>query len=69
MKEKDTFPGGQTLVFGLENDGAVDIAPTSDKNVKPEILEKIPALKEKIIAGEIAVPNDKATFDTFMSSL
>lgn len=69
MKENGTFPGGQTLVFGLENDGAVDIAPTSDKNVKPEILEKIPALKEKIIAGEIAVPNDKATFDTFMSSL
>lgn len=63
------FPGGTTIVYGLENDGAVDIAPSSDKNVKPEILEKIPALKEKIIKGEIVVPYNAETYAEYEKTL
>ncbi|MDO5713793.1 MAG: BMP family ABC transporter substrate-binding protein [Tissierellia bacterium] len=63
------FPGGSTIVYGLENDGAVDIAPTSDKNVKPEILEKIDGLKEKIINEEIVVPVNEETYKEFAETL
>lgn len=49
------FPGGETVVYGLEEEG-VDIAPTSDKHVPEEILEEIEELKKQIIDGDIVVP-------------
>ena len=63
------FPGGTTMVYGLENDGAVDIAPSSDKNVKPEILEKIGGIKDKIIKGEIKVPVNEETYGEYEKTL
>lgn len=54
------FKGGETVRYGLE-DGAVDIAPTSDKLVPKEVLEKVEELKKKIISGEIKVPYNKET--------
>lgn len=67
--EGKEFPGGTTMTFGLQDDGAVDIAPTSADNVKKEILDKIPELKEKIIKEEIKVPYNKDTYDEFLGTL
>lgn len=65
----DNFPGGETIVYGLEDEGAVDIAPTSDKNVDAEILDEIPGLKEEIIDGNIEVPYNDDTFEEFINQL
>lgn len=41
--------------MGLKENG-VDIAPTSDKNVDPDVLAKVEEYRQKIINGEIVVP-------------
>ncbi|MCC5910288.1 MAG: BMP family ABC transporter substrate-binding protein [Clostridiaceae bacterium] len=56
------FPGGQTVVYGLE-DGGVGIAPTSDKHVPAELLEEVKEIEKQIIAGEIFVPNNKEEYE------
>ncbi|WP_438348574.1 BMP family lipoprotein [Paenibacillus sp. FA6] len=49
------FPAGKVTLMGLKEKG-VDIAPTSTKNVTPEILAKVEEYREKIINGDIVVP-------------
>jgi basic membrane protein A len=49
------FPAGKVTLMGLKEKG-VDIAPTSNKNVAPEVLEKVEEYRQKIINGEIVVP-------------
>lgn len=58
------FPGGTTVTYGLA-EGGVDIAPTSDKHVPKEILDEVETLKQKIISGEIVVPQNKEEFEAF----
>lgn len=41
--------------MGLKEKG-VDIAPTSDKNVPKDVLDKVEEYRAKIINGEIEVP-------------
>lgn len=53
--EQGEFPGGEETSLGLKEDG-VDIAPTSDKNVDPEVLEVVEEYRQKIIDGEIEIP-------------
>ena len=55
--------GGQTLEYGL-SDGAVGL-PAENPNVAPEILEKVAVVEKAIIDGEIQVPYNAETFDTF----
>lgn len=62
------FPGGTTVVYGLE-EGAVDIAPTSDKHVPKEILDKVEEIKKLIIDGEIKVPVDEKSYDEYLKTL
>lgn len=50
--QDDKFPGGDVTVYGLK-DGGVDIATT---NVDDETIKEIDAAKEKIISGDIRVP-------------
>jgi basic membrane protein A len=57
-----TFKGG-SFVYGIK-EGGIDYAPTTSKNVPPEILAKIDKLKQMIIDGEIKPP---ATIDEFNS--
>lgn len=59
--------GGTTQVFGLA-DGAVGLAPTSEKNVPADILEAAHALEAKIISGEINVPYNAETFESYMAA-
>ncbi|GAA0136327.1 BMP family ABC transporter substrate-binding protein [Paenibacillus sp. YSY-4.3] len=49
------FPAGQVTLMGLKENG-VDIAPTSSKNVAPEVLAKVEEYRQKIVNGEIVVP-------------
>ncbi len=60
--------GGTTVTYGLA-EGTVGIAPTSDKHVPAEILAEVDALSERVASGEIVVPLDEETFNTFMESL
>ncbi len=63
------FEGGKTILYGLEDDGAVGLADTSDKNVKPEILEDASKVEEKIVAGEIVPPTNQEEYEEFMNGL
>lgn len=69
MLTEGNFPGGQTMEYGLEDGGAVDIAPTSDKHVPAEILEKVEELKQDIIDGKIVVPFNEETYEVFVEGL
>ena len=62
------FPGGTTVVYGLK-EGAVDIAPTSDKHVPKEILDEVEQLKKDIIDGKIVVPYNEDTYKEFIKTL
>ncbi|MDQ6418934.1 BMP family ABC transporter substrate-binding protein [Paenibacillus sp. LHD-117] len=50
-----SFPGGKVTLMGLKEKG-VDIAPTSSKNVPADVLARVEEYREKIISGEIVVP-------------
>jgi len=62
------WAGGSTVVYGLA-EGGVDIAPTSDRHVPADILTEVEALKARIIAGEIAVPFNRESFEAFVAGL
>lgn len=61
--ENNKFEGGTTIELGLKDEGAVGIAPTSDKNVKPEVLKAVKDIEEKIAKGELTVPKDKESYE------
>ncbi|NLY19962.1 MAG: BMP family ABC transporter substrate-binding protein [Tissierellia bacterium] len=69
LAKGEPFPGGTVRNYGLQDDGAVDIAPSSDKHVAPEILDEIPGLKDEIIAGNIVVPNNAETYEVYKAEL
>jgi basic membrane protein A and related proteins len=49
------FLGGKVTVLGLK-DGGVGLPETSKKNVPEDVLKKVEEYKQKIIKGEIKVP-------------
>lgn len=56
--------GGQTFYFGLK-EGGVGLAPSSDKHVPKDILDKTKAVEKMIIDGDIIVPITEAEFKAF----
>lgn len=56
--------GGTTVHYGLE-EGAVGIAPTSDKLVPADILERTNALQEEIASGNLVVPMTEEQYNDF----
>ncbi|WP_205774484.1 BMP family lipoprotein [Alkalicoccus luteus] len=62
-----SFPGGETLEFGLEDDG-VGIAETQD-NVSDEAVEAVEEYEQMITDGEIEVPQTDEEYEEFMDSL
>ena len=62
------FEGGKTVIYGLEDD-SVGLAPTSDKNVDAEVLEKADEIREKIINGEITPPLNEEEYEEYIKSL
>ena len=61
MQAAGNFPGGETFVFNLENEG-VGVAPTSDMHVPADLLAEVDEIADMIIAGDIQVPRNAATF-------
>jgi basic membrane protein A and related proteins len=64
--KEGNYEGGKTVVYGLADNGAVDIAPTSDKHVPADILEEVEGLKQMIIDGEIEVPYNAETYEAWL---
>jgi basic membrane protein A len=60
--------GGKTFYFGLK-DGGVGIAPSSDKHVPKDILDKTAELEQKIINGEIKCPITEDEFNQWLADL
>ncbi|WP_126426508.1 BMP family lipoprotein [Brevibacillus marinus] len=53
------FAGGQAVELGLKENG-VDLAETSKDNVPADVLQKVEEYKQKIINGELTVPQEPA---------
>lgn len=63
----DKFPGGKEVVFGLKEDG-VGIAPSQD-NVSKDALKAVDEYKQKILDGDITVPQTDKEFKEFEKRL
>ncbi|MBC7538624.1 MAG: BMP family ABC transporter substrate-binding protein [Bacteriovorax sp.] len=66
--KKGIFKGGTTQNFGLK-DGAVDIAPTTEKMIPLALLKDVDALKKKIADGKIKVPADEKAYAVFVKTI
>ncbi|WEG14990.1 BMP family ABC transporter substrate-binding protein [Pullulanibacillus sp. KACC 23026] len=67
MEMNGKFPGGQTLEFGLKEDG-VGLAPTT-KNISNDVLTKEKDYEKQIISGKIKVPQTDKALTTYLASL
>lgn len=61
------FPGGEEVVFGLEEDG-IGIAPTTE-NVSEEALSLVEEYQQKILSGDLVVPSTDDEYEEFLGSL
>jgi basic membrane protein A len=66
--KKGNFKGGTTQNFGLK-DGAVDVAPTTEKMIPAVLLKEVNGLKKKIADGKITVPSSEKDFAVFVKTL
>ena len=57
-----SYKGGEIIVNTLSM-GGVGIAPTSNKNVPPDVLEYVSKEAEKVKSGEVKVPSNKEEFE------
>ena len=62
------FPGGETLVFGLEDEG-VSVADTNEEAFTDEIREAVKEWEEKIKSGDVDVPKTRDELKEFEESL
>jgi basic membrane protein A len=66
--KKGIFKGGTTQNFGLK-DGAVDIAPTTEKMIPAALLKEVQILKKKISDGKIKAPANEKAYASFAKTL
>ena len=59
---KGEYKGGQIVTNTLEM-GGVGVAPTTDKNVPPDVIKYVQEQEEKIKSGEIKVPQNKEEYE------
>ena len=57
-----SYKGGEVIINTLAMNG-VGIAPTSNKNVPPDVLEYVAKEAEKVKSGEVKVPATKEEFE------
>lgn len=62
------FPGGEILAYGLEDEG-VSVARTNKEALTEEIITAIEDWKEKIISGEIEVPQTREEAQAYIDAL
>jgi len=60
---KGEYKGGQIVTNTLEM-GGVGVAPTTDKNVPPDVIKYVQEQAEKIKSGEIKVPQNKEEYES-----
>ena len=60
---KGEYKGGQIVTNTLEM-GGVGVAPTTDKNVPPDVIKYVQEQEEKIKSGEIKVPQNKEEYES-----
>ncbi|MCP3739155.1 BMP family lipoprotein [Rossellomorea sp. BNER] len=66
--KEGNFPGGETILYGLKEEG-VGLAPLNDEiENKDEIMKKVEEWKEKIINGDITVPATKDELKSFKAN-
>lgn len=58
------FPGGQIIDLYLDDEGVG--LPTENPNMSDEALDTVEEVKQLIIDGEIVVPDDEDTLETFL---
>lgn len=63
-----TFPGGETIVFGLEDEG-VSVADTNEEAFTEDIQAAVQEWEEKIKNGELEVPMSRAELEEFEKGL
>ncbi|MEG1312103.1 MAG: BMP family ABC transporter substrate-binding protein [Romboutsia sp.] len=61
---EEKYESGKIIVNTLEMNG-VGIAPTSDKNVQPDVLKYVNEVAEQVKKGEIKVPSNKEEYESF----
>ncbi|WP_077358204.1 BMP family lipoprotein [Virgibacillus halodenitrificans] len=62
------FPGGEKLEFGLEED-AINVATTNEDAMTKEIADSVNEWKEKILNGDVEVPQTHEELKGFIDSL
>lgn len=62
------FPGGEILTFGIEEEG-IGLADTNEAAFTDEIAEAVEEWKQKILSGEIVVPQTDDELEEFIQSL
>jgi len=62
------FPGGEILEFGLEDEG-VSLADTNEEAISEEIVDTTNDWRERIINGDIDVPETRSELEGFIDSL
>lgn len=68
MAMDDDFPGGETLVFGLNEDG-ISIADTNEDAYTEDIKSEVAEWEEQIRNEEIDVPKTRAELEEFEEEL
>ncbi|WP_010093327.1 BMP family lipoprotein [Ornithinibacillus scapharcae] len=62
------FPGGEKLEFGIEEDG-IGFATTNEEAMTEEIVGTVNEYLDKILNGEVEVPQTREELETFLGSL
>ncbi|SFA76634.1 nucleoside-binding protein [Lentibacillus halodurans] len=62
------FPGGEVLEFGVEDEG-VGLADTHEEAYTDDIAQAVDEWKQKIIDGEVEVPQTHEELDEYLDSL
>ncbi len=62
---EDKFQGGQSIIMNIKNDGVG--LPKENPNLAEETVAKVEEIKEKMIAGEVVVPDNAEGLDAFLS--
>ncbi len=62
------FPGGEVLEFGVEDEG-VGLADTNEEAYTDDIAEAVDEWKQKIVDGEVDVPQTIEELESYLESL
>ncbi|WP_047981214.1 BMP family lipoprotein [Ornithinibacillus contaminans] len=64
----DEFPGGEQLEFGIEEDG-IAVATTNTEAMTEEIVAEVNSWQEKILNGDVEVPQTHEELEAFVKAL